>query len=323
MLSVDFVPRRAEDYSWNSAGAEVLTRKVALRVSPAVAEEVQFPAQAAVRYGQSLSKAEFTGPEASGKYAFVNSSLVLEWEQNGQSFDMAYYPSDTVNYDYTGVSGWDAARGAVVRRVSVTMTKGEGKVSTPLPEPVQYDPAGTLAGVALPAGWAWEEGGVVPTAGNEGYMAVFTPEDTDNYDYSGQEGWDALSGTIRRKVPLVVAKIEPEVQPPALEAQEYRKGAKLSDLPLPEGWAWAEPDAALRLGVQSYTAVYTPPDTHNYSEVAQAVQVEVQPGGLVQEAMHIALFIGVALLGVMTICVFVLVRAGIYRKKRAAEKKIP
>ncbi len=319
MISVEFIAQAAADYEWNRRGAEVLTKKVALRVLPAAAGEVDFPSEATVRYGQSLADAQFFSPEGSGKYAFVSSSLVLEWEQNGQSFDMAYYPGDTVNFDYTGVSGWDEARGAVVRRVRVNMLKGKGLVATPLPDPVEYDPAKTLADIPLPAGWSWEDGGALPTVGNDGYAAVFTPQDTDNYDYASQSGWDAQTGTIRRVVPLVVAKVEPQVQAPALEAQEYRKGARLEELPLPEGWSWAEPDAALRLGTQSYVAVYTPEDSENYSQVAQAVQIEVRPGGLAQEALRWALYLGIALLGVLTVCAVALIKAGMIRKKRAEQ----
>lgn len=176
MLLVDFIPNSAANYSWNSDGESRLTGRVALRVEPAAAEEIAFPERANIRYGKPLAQAQFARPKQSGEYAFINSALVLEWAQNGHSFDMAYYPSDTVNYDYSGLAGWDEARGAVVRRVQVEMQKGEGDVSVPLLEPVEYDPSANLSQIALPEGWAWEDGAQVPSVGNEGYDAIYTPK---------------------------------------------------------------------------------------------------------------------------------------------------
>lgn len=320
MISVDFTPENAADYSWNSAGAQVLTRKVALRVEPAAAKDVSFPSGATVRYGSPLSSAVFLTPAGQGKYAFVNGSLMLEWEQDGASFDMAYYPGDTANYDYTGVSGWDEAKGAVVRRVSVHMIKGEGKVSIPLIDPVEYRPEGTLGDVALPAGWAWERPETVPTVNNDGYAALYTPSDTANYDYSILQGWDEQTGTVRRVVPLVVAKAEPKVELPAVEAQEYEKGTKLGEILLPEGWAWAEQDAALRLGEKTYTAVYTPADPQNYREVVQAVSVTVQIGEQARQKMLNALWIGSLGTGALAAGVALLLRIRSRSKKKKQEQ---
>lgn len=321
MIAVDFTPANATDYSWNSAeSSQVLTRKVALRVEPAAAQDVSFPSGATVRYGSPLSSAVFLTPVERGRYAFVNGSLMLEWEQDGASFDMAYYPGDTANYDYTGVSGWDEAKGAVVRRVSVHMIKGEGKISIPLIDPVEYRPEGALGDIPLPAGWAWEQAQTVPAVNNQGYVAVYTPTDTDNYDYSALPGWDEQTGTVRQVVPLVVAKAEPEVEPPAIEAQEYSKGAKLSEIPLPAGWAWAEPDASLRLGEKAYTAVYTPADTQNYREVVQAVPVMAQIGAQTRQGMLNALWMGTLGAGILAGGLAVGVRAYARRKKKKQEQ---
>lgn len=44
------------------------------------------------------------------------------------------------------------------------------------------------------------------------------------------------------------------------------QGDKLSDIKLPEGWSWNEPDTKLDTsGSKSYTASYTPKDTNNYN----------------------------------------------------------
>lgn len=321
MLLVDFIPNSAANYSWNSDGESRLTGRVALRVEPAAAEEIAFPERANIRYGKPLAQARFARPKQSGEYAFINSALVLEWAQNGHSFDMAYYPSDTVNYDYSGLAGWDEARGAVVRRVQVEMQKGEGEVSVPLLEPVEYDPSVNLSQIALPEGWAWEDGAQVPSVGNEGYDAIYTPRDTDNYDYSAQPGWDARSGTIRCRVPLVVAKAEPKVEVPAISARDFEKGAKLEDVPLPDGWSWQEPDAVLWLGEKGYIACYTPQDTANYSQVFCNVLVEVRPEGFAGEVLHSLFWAGACLAGMLAVSAVFLIRSSLQRKRRAQVQK--
>ena len=46
------------------------------------------------------------------------------------------------------------------------------------------------------------------------------------------------------------------------------QGDKLSDIKLPEGWSWNEPDTKLDAsGSKSYTASYTPKDTSNYNVI--------------------------------------------------------
>ena len=53
------------------------------------------------------------------------------------------------------------------------------------------------------------------------------------------------------------------------------QGDKLSDIKLPEGWRWNEPDTKLDTsGSKSYTASYTPTDTNNYN-VLEKVELTI------------------------------------------------
>ena len=48
------------------------------------------------------------------------------------------------------------------------------------------------------------------------------------------------------------------------------QGDKLSDIKLPEGWSWNEPDTKLDAsGSKSYTASYTPKDTSTVSSTGK------------------------------------------------------
>ena len=76
------------------------------------------------------------------------------------------------------------------------------------------------------------------------------------------------------EITYTIAKATPAVSVDALTAVY---GQKLSELTLPEGFAWVEGDTELTTaGEQTFTAIYTPADTDNYSTVTVAVTVNVQ-----------------------------------------------
>jgi hypothetical protein len=65
--------------------------------------------------------------------------------------------------------------------VSVTVTKASPEYT--LPAGLIATPGQTLADVALPAGWTWENATTdVGTAGMQTHKATFTPDDTKNYN---------------------------------------------------------------------------------------------------------------------------------------------
>ena len=51
--------------------------------------------------------------------------------------------------------------------------------------------------------FAWQDGSIVPTVKNNGYVVVYTPKDTDNYDYS--------TVTLTETIPVTVSKAEPSI----------------------------------------------------------------------------------------------------------------
>ena len=74
-------------------------------------------------------------------------------------------------------------------------------------------------------------------------------------------------------VEWTIEKANPSyILPTGLNANQ---GDKLSDIKLPEGWSWNEPDTKLDTsGSKSYTASYTPKDTNNYN-VLEKVELTV------------------------------------------------
>lgn len=76
-------------------------------------------------------------------------------------------------------------------------------ITFPAAEAVTYDPGQTLADIPLSGGlgdgtFAWQDDTIVPTTNNGGYMVVFTPNDTENYDYSGITLSDMAALTVNQ-----------------------------------------------------------------------------------------------------------------------------
>lgn len=95
------------------------------------------------------------------------------------------------------------------KTVSFDILKAEPmEITFPTADTVTYDPGKTLADITLSGGagdgtFAWEDDSIVPTVNNSGYELVFTPNDTDNYDYTGM--------TLKETVALTVNKAQQEL----------------------------------------------------------------------------------------------------------------
>lgn len=142
---------------------------------------------------------------------------------------------------------------------------------------------GTVKGVdgnALSGTWSWQSAGIVPTADNKGYVAVFTPEDSTNYE------------AVTQNITVKVAKATPVVgRMPVASVVTY--GEMLGTSVLNDGsiqysttdttavagsFAWK--DSTVKPTVSDgdstpYTVVFTPTDSANYNGVTFTVTVPV------------------------------------------------
>lgn len=134
---------------------------------------------------------------------------------------------------------------------------------------------------ALAGAWSWQNGDVVPTVGNTGYTAVFTPDDTANYE------------TVTKTIAVNVAKATPEIKenPSALETTYGDNLGKAAltggmvtysasdDTVVAGAFTWK--DAAAKPVVadsnsRKFTVVFTPADTVNYEAVETQITVKVK-----------------------------------------------
>ena len=131
------------------------------------------------------------------------------------------------------------------------------KIEIPTFENMVYDPDRHLSDIDLPDGWAWEDPTIIPTVGNSGYTAIYTPKDTNNYDYSAQN--------LKPKLTINVEKAEPKYVVPSDLTVGW--GSNLSDVVLPKGFSWKEAGSVGEIGTHTFKVTYTPEDTNNYNSV--------------------------------------------------------
>ena len=153
-----------ENYNINFTGAK-------LTVVKAAAPDIQWPSAASLTYGQKLSESALTSQDTNGIFAWKDGSIVPTVNNNGYS--VVYTPKDAKNYDYANVT--------LEKTVSVTVGKAAPDVTVPTGMTAVYGQ--TLANVILPNGWEWVNSNAsVGDAGTHTFEAVFTPEDTANYN---------------------------------------------------------------------------------------------------------------------------------------------
>ena len=152
---------------------------------------------------------------------------------------------------------------------------------TPTLEAVTYGVK--LSKITLPDGWTWADDETVPTVTNTGYTAYYTVTDYTNYDWSAVEGWNETEYRVERTVELTVKKANPTPdETPTVYTATY--GDKLSDITLPEGWAWEDKTQLVgNVGEQKFTAIFTPEDTKNYNTVETKVTITVKQADISEQ----------------------------------------
>ena len=247
-------------------------------------------------YGESLSGLGFNNAvfvDGDGKTV----EGILAWK------DAAAKPSAGTTSAVWVFIPTDNAYAPVEGTAAITVNKAVPAVSAvPIVADRIYNPSVTLKGDdltgatvtgvdgnTLKGGWNWQSADIVPTVNNNGYAAIFTPEDTTNYE------------TVTRTITVNVAKATPYIaKSPAAAGITY--GDTLNASALSGGtvqygngagqagdgagstaavagtFTWKEPSAkpvVADSNVTEYTVVLTPSDTANYNPVEAKVTLTV------------------------------------------------
>ena len=245
---------------------------VTIQVSQAI-PTVTTPAPAAVTYGPAKTLNDIP---LSSEWSWDSASTVPTVGNSGYAVSYTPSASELLNYDFSGIDGWNSGTDTVSRIALLTVNKALPTVTTPAPGSVTYSPTATLADITLSAGWTWDSDSTVPTVTNSGYAVTYTPADLSNYDYTDISGWDAASSTVKRTVALIVNKATPGYITPVGLTAVY--GQTLADVSLPAGFTWEALTATAvgNVGSHSFTVKLTPTDTANYNSISGiSVSIEV------------------------------------------------
>lgn len=152
------------------------------------------PSGLSVTYGKTL--ADINLPD--GWAWNASETSVGNVSSSPKTFAATFTPADTKNYN------------TVVENLSITVNKAEA--SNPKdPEVTSSSPVtygAKLSDITITDDWQWEDGTIVPTVTNSGYMAYYPVVDYDNYDWNKINGYDKASHRVRRSVSVTVNKAD-------------------------------------------------------------------------------------------------------------------
>lgn len=237
-------------------------------------------------YGQRLSALSLNTGEASFVEQGTDTAVagILTWKNPDEVLSAG---TTTATWIFTPADG--AAYQELEGSVAVSVAKTAPILTAPAVSTAVYSPKAVLendfkltggsarhivGGVEtdVEGSFSWQNGKAVPTVDNTGYIAVFTPDDSTNYDSA------AITVTVK------IEKATPTVSTiPA--AAELTYGQCLSESSLSGGvagmpgtFAWT--DGSIKPGVSDsnsseYGVTFTPSDETNYNTASCKVRVTV------------------------------------------------
>ena len=254
-LTVDGSIAPAGTYSFSVKGTDNVgisatkTFKLTVKKITVSDSEIVWPSAAGITYGQPLSDSKLTGGSETGTWAWKNGNIVPTSGNN--SYDVMFTPNDIDNYDWSGLD--------LTQKVNLAVNRATPEVLI-LPTAASITYGQLLSNSGLTGGsktgtWAWKDGSIIPSVANSGYDVVFTPNDIDNYDWSGVD--------LTQKVNLAVnrATLEALTWP---TAASITYGQKLSASILTGGsteygtFAWTNGSTVPTVANSGYEVTFTP-----------------------------------------------------------------
>ena len=227
----------------------------------------------ALTYGEKVSKLTL------GNTVFVEAGTddmiegILSWSNPDEipaagttQAGWVFKPADSTHYaEFTGTAAITVAKATpIVVTVPTVAERG-------------YNPDAALTGSDMTGGsvtgadgnslagtWSFTGTNIIPIVNNKGYQAVFTPDDTNNYN------------TVTRTITVTVNKAAKAPNMPEAAMAPAHSTKKVGDITLPDGWSWqeADKDTALADGVAvTATAVYTGADKGNYETESVSITI--------------------------------------------------
>ena len=194
------------------------------------AGQVTMNSQVTIASPEAWNSFDFAAAGFSGEGSFAWASQTAP-EEYQTTVQVIFTPADTKNYDYSKVEGWDAAKGAVIRNVEVTVeslepsepASSEGDIGENNTQE-QTPPEETVEAPETPEEQEPEE--TVPAAGSvtvPGEITLSKPEDIKNFDFA-KAGF-AGEGSFAWEEETVPTAYETEIKvvftPSDIEGKDY------------------------------------------------------------------------------------------------------
>ena len=227
----------------------------------------------ALTYGEKVSKLTL------GNTVFVEAGTddviegILSWSNPDEipaagttQAGWVFKPADSTHYaELTGTAAITVAKATpIVVTVPTVAERGYNPDAALTGSDITGGSVTGADGNSLAGTWSFTGTNIIPTVNNKGYQAVFTPDDTNNYN------------TVTRTITVTVNKAAKAPNMPQAEMAPAHSTKKVGDITLPDGWNWqeADKDTALADGVVvTATAVYTGADKGNYETESVSITI--------------------------------------------------
>lgn len=227
----------------------------------------------ALTYGEKVSKLTL------GNTVFVETGTddmiegILSWSNPDEipaagttQAGWLFKPADSTHYaELTGTAAITVAKATpIVVTVPTVAERGYNPDAALTSSDITGGSVTGVDGNSLAGTWSFTGTNIIPTVNNKGYQAVFTPDDTNNYN------------TVTSTITVTVNKAAKAPNMPEAAMTPAHSTKKVGDITLPDGWSWqeADKDTALADGVAvTATAVYTGTDKGNYETESVSITI--------------------------------------------------
>ena len=227
----------------------------------------------ALTYGEKVSKLTL------GNTVFVEAGTddmikgILSWSNPDEipaagttQAGWVFKPADSTHYaELTGTTAITVAKATpIVVTVPTVAERGYNPDAALTSSDITGGSVIGVDGNSLAGTWSFTGTNIIPTVNNKGYQAVFTPDDTNNYN------------TVTRTITVTVNKAAKAPNMPEAAMTPAHSTKKVGNITLQEGWSWqeADKDTVLADGVAvTATAVYIGADKGNYETESVSITI--------------------------------------------------
>ena len=227
----------------------------------------------ALTYGEKVSKLTL------GNTVFVEAGTddviegILSWSNPDEipaagttQAGWVFKPADSTHYaELTGTTAITVAKATpIVVTVPTVAERGYNPDAALTSSDITGGSVTGVDGNSLAGTWSFTGTNIIPTVNNKGYQAVFTPDDTNNYN------------TVTRTITVTVNKAAKAPNMPEAAMTPAHSTKKVGDITLPDGWSWqeADKDTVLADGVAvTANAIYTGTDKGNYETESVSITI--------------------------------------------------